>query len=62
MLILSMNKYEKHINPCHVEQIKMPHPLLVLSQSDYLVKVVDTNSNTEWQTADPDQLASSEAN
>ena len=28
----------------------MSHPLLVLSQSVYLVKVVDTNSNTEWQT------------
>ena len=27
----------------------MPHPLLIVSQSDYLM-VVDTNSNTEWQT------------
>ena len=28
----------------------MPCPLLIFSQSDYLIKVVDTNSNTEWQT------------
>ena len=28
----------------------MPHPLLIFSQSDYLIQVVDTNSNTEWQT------------
>ena len=25
-------------------------PLLIFSQSDYLVQVVDTGSNTEWQT------------
>ena len=28
----------------------MPSPLLIFSQSDYLVQVVDTGSNTEWQT------------
>ena len=28
----------------------MPRPLLIFSQSDYLIQVVDTNSNTEWQT------------
>ena len=28
----------------------MPCPLLIFSQSDYLIQVVDTNSNTEWQT------------
>ena len=28
----------------------MPHPLLIFSQSDYLIKVVHANSNTEWQT------------
>ena len=28
----------------------MPCPLLIFSQSDYLIHVVDTNSNTEWQT------------
>ena len=28
----------------------MPQPLLVFSQSDYLIQVVDTNSHTEWQT------------
>ena len=28
----------------------MSHPLLIVSQSDYLIQVVDTNSHTEWQT------------
>ena len=39
-----------HINFCHAEWITMPRPLLIFSQSDYLIQVVDTNSNTEWQT------------
>ena len=25
-------------------------PTLIFCQSDYLIQVVDTNSNTEWQT------------
>ena len=28
----------------------MPHPLLIVIQSDYLIQVVDTNSYIEWQT------------
>ena len=28
----------------------MPRPLLIFNQPDYLIQVVDTNSNTEWQT------------
>ena len=28
----------------------MPRPLLIFSQSDYLIQIIDTNSNTEWQT------------
>ena len=28
----------------------MPRPLLIFGQSDYLLQVVNTNSNTEWQT------------
>ena len=28
---------------------KLPCPLLIFSQSVYLIRVVDTNSNTEWQ-------------
>ena len=28
----------------------MSRPFLIFSQSDYLIQVVDTNSNTEWQT------------
>ena len=28
----------------------MPHPLLIFSQSDYLIQIVDINLHTEWQT------------
>ena len=28
----------------------MPRPLLIVSQSDDFIQIVDTNSNTEWQT------------
>ena len=28
----------------------MPHPLLIFSQSDYLIQVIDTNSHSQWQT------------
>ena len=28
----------------------MPHPFLIISQSDYLIQIVDINSHTEWQT------------
>ena len=38
------------INPCHAELIKLPCPLLIFSQSDYLIQIVDINSHTEWQT------------
>ena len=27
-------------NPCHAELIRMPHPLLIFSQSDYFMGVV----------------------
>ena len=48
-----------YINPCPAEYIKTACPLLIASQSDYLIQVVDKKkSHTEWQTADPDQLAS----
>ena len=40
----------------------MPRLLLIFSQSDYLIQAVDVNSHSNWQTVDPDQLASSEAN
>ena len=48
-------------NPSHAEYIKLPCPFLVVSQSDYLIQIVDINSHTEWQTvqiqirSDPDQ-------
>ena len=36
------------INPCHAEYmyIKMPHPLLIFNQSDYLIPIVAINSHT----------------
>ena len=33
-------------NPCPAEQIKMPRPLLIFSQSDYLIGIVALNSHT----------------
>ena len=33
-------------NPCHAEYIKMPCPLLIFSQSDNLIQVVDTKTNS----------------
>ena len=47
--------------PCPAEQIKMPHPFLIFSKSDYLTQIVDINSHTMANSADPDQLASTEA-
>ena len=38
------------LNPCHDEQIKMPLPLLIVSQSDHLIPEDDTNSHIELQT------------
>ena len=34
------------LNLCHAEYIKIPHPFLIFSQSDYLIKIVDINSHT----------------
>ena len=41
----------------------MTHPLIILSQSDSLIQIVDINSDTKQieNSADSDQLASSEA-
>ena len=44
--VTSKFKEKSHINPCHAEYIKMPCQLLVFSQSDYLIQLVHTNSNT----------------
>ena len=41
---------KKSVNPCPAELIKKPHPFLIFSQSDYLMKVFDTDSHTLWQT------------
>ena len=38
------------LNPCPAEYIKMPCPLLIFSQSDYLIYIVHINSDTQWQT------------
>ena len=40
----------------------MPYPLLIFSQSDYLIQVFDTRSHQMTNSADPDQLASEDAN
>ena len=46
-----------YANPWHVEQFTMPCPLLIYSQSDYLIQVVDTNSiYLMTNSADPDQF------
>ena len=37
---------KKLINPCHAVYIKIPRPLLIFSQSDNLIWVVDINSHT----------------
>ena len=34
------------LNPCPAEYIKMPHPFLVFSQSNYLIQIVDINLHT----------------
>ena len=39
----------------------MQHPFLIFSQSDYFIQVVDKNPYLIANSADPDQLASSEA-
>ena len=50
-------------NPWHAELIKMPCPLLIFSQSNYLIQIVDIKfTYLMANSADPDQLASSEAN
>ena len=42
--------YQIPFNPSHAEYINMARPLPIFSQSDYLIQIVDINSNTEWQT------------
>ena len=54
--ICSKKKIYRCVNPCHAEKIKMPHPLLISSQSDYLIQIV---AYLMANSADPDQ---SEAN
>ena len=33
--------FQKSLHPYHAEYIPMPHPLLIVSQSDYLIQIVD---------------------
>ena len=42
--------YLEDVNPRLAEQIKIPQPVLIVSQSDYLIQIGDINSHTEWQT------------
>ena len=34
-------------NPCPAEYIKMPRPFQIISQSDYLIQIVEINAQTE---------------
>ena len=43
-------KKRKRLNPCHAEKNKIPCPLLIFCQSDYLLQIVDINSHHLWQT------------
>ena len=43
------NNSRQHINPCHAELIKMPYPLLTVSESDCLIQIVDKKLYTAWQ-------------
>ena len=44
--VIIINKIKLQ-NPCHAELIKMPRPLLIVSQSDCLIQVVYINSHTD---------------
>ena len=53
----------QYFNPCPAEQIKMPHQLLIFSQSGHLILIIAIDlPNLMANSADLDQLASSEAN
>ena len=39
-----------HFYPCPAEWIKMPLPLLIFSQSGYLIQIFVINLHTWWQT------------
>ena len=41
-----MTARQINVNPCPAELIKMPHPLLIFSQSDCLIFIVAINSHT----------------
>ena len=52
-----------YINPCHAELIKMPHPLIIFQP----IRLLDLGYGYKCtylvtNSADPDQLASEEAN
>ena len=47
---MALDKMLFFVGPKVLTLILMPCPLLIFSQSDYLIQVVDTNSNTEWKT------------
>ena len=37
-------------NAHRVVKVKMLHPLLIVSQSDFLIQIVDIHSHSKWQT------------
>ena len=48
-LIIIICANDRRVIPCPAEKIKMPRPFPIFCQSDYLIHVVDSNSNNEWQ-------------
>ena len=56
---LDNSRFRGVVNPCHAEYIKMLHPLLIFSQSDYLIPIVGKNLILLANSADSDKLASS---
>ena len=47
---------EKHLKNFKSECSPLPHPLLIFSQSNYLIQVVDANSLTKWLLQKPTDL------
>ena len=45
-------------NPCHAEYIKLPRLFLIVSQSDYLILIVDLNSTIRYSSRPLFQLGS----
>ena len=56
------NEYTKYMFSWRNKKKHFLDPLLIVSQSYHLIQTVDINSYLMANSADPDQMASSEAN